>query len=117
VSSSQVCSSLIRLNTPFDYTLFSYLKKQYPNKPPQVIELEITDYLHAIDDERHETQRVEEEENNCLELKEDHFQFSAVSLFASSSLVSSTAAVERSLKVQGTIHTKLRNRLTAKVRI
>jgi hypothetical protein len=31
------------------------------------------------------------------------------------SLVSSTAAVERSFKIQGTIHTKLRNRLTAKV--
>jgi hypothetical protein len=31
------------------------------------------------------------------------------------SLVSSTAAVERSFKIQGTIHTKLRNRLTAMV--
>jgi hypothetical protein len=41
-------------------------------------------------------------------MKEEHFQSSAVSLFASS-------AVERSFKIQGTIHTKLRNRLTAKV--
>jgi hypothetical protein len=36
---------------PMVDTLFSYLKKQYPNKPHEVIELEITDYLHAIDDE------------------------------------------------------------------
>jgi hypothetical protein len=104
---------------PMVDTLFSYLKKQHPNKPPEDIELEIVRYLHVIDAESDLTLRVLRRNDRTV-LKwwrGERRSFPILSAVAVRifSLVSSTAAVERSFQRQETIHKKLRAHLTEKI--
>ena len=78
-------------------------------------------YLRIIDDESDSDFRLRQLRSNVLTVlrwwQDECSAFPILSKLALRvfSLVSSTAAVERTFKVQGSIHTKLRNRLKSEV--